>query len=95
MLGGVLVEHDDVRAEVVERRHDLVDAVVAVEKIDGSDPQTDGIGDRVGSVAGEGSGSGEDEDPDADRSADSGEVQQPLPQRDERNGYQDAGRGTG
>ncbi len=95
MLGGVLVEHDDVGAEVVERRHDVVDAVVAVEKIDGSDPQTVGIGDRVGSIAGEGGGSGEDEDPDADRSADGGEQQPVLPQRDERKGCQDEGRGTG
>ena len=91
MLGGVLVEHDDVGAEVVERRHDLVDAVVAVEEIDGSDPETVGIGDRVGSIAGEGGGSGEDEDPDADRSADSGEQQTVLPHRDERKGYQDEG----
>ena len=80
MLGGVLVEHDDIRAEVVQRRHDIVDAVVAEEEVDGGHTQTDGLGDRLGSVAGPGSGSGEDEDPDADRRAGSGEVQPTPPQ---------------
>ena len=54
VLGGVLVEHDDVGAEVVERRRDVVDAVVAVEEVDGGNTQADGPGDRVGLFVGEG-----------------------------------------
>ena len=41
-------------------RHDVVDAVVAVEEVDGRDPQTDGVGDRVGSAVGVGERSGEE-----------------------------------